>query len=601
MNSFTLKDTVAVYGEQRDAIQAMLDYDYMCGKSVSSVRAIINPSISAPQTSSMYFYGSTEVALPVFRTLERAMEVAPASILINFASARSAFGVTEAALSQVVIEKIIVIAEGMPEREARLLRSQASQTGKIVIGPATVGGLITGVVKVGYAGGTIENIIDSRLFVRGNVGIVSKSGGMLNEFMTMVSRATNGVAEAIAIGGDRFPLTNLVEQVKRFAENPEIKLILMQGEIGGTQEYAIAELLEKGAIKKPLVAWISGTGAESLTETIQFGHAGAMANSADETAVAKLAALKKAGAQVPHDYAGLEKLLHEVAVQEGIGAISAATTPPVLPQDFAQLMKRGELRYPKRIVSSISKKRGGDETYFGHPIDETAEQESLGYVLGLLWFKKEFPASVTNLFELMLKLTADHGPSVSGAHNTIVTARAGKNLVDSLIAGLLPIGPRFGGAVNDAAHYFKWGKDQGMSAFDFVQEMKDKGLLIPGIGHKVKSKTNPDKRVALLIREAKKVAKELPYLEYALKVEEVTTRKKDSLILNVDGAMAVILLDVLSLHLSNEEVEKLVSIEAFNAFFVLGRSIGLIGHFIDQKRLDQPLYRHPEWDILEID
>lgn len=601
MNSFSLHDTVGIYGEQRDAIQAMLDYDYLCGKKETAVQCIINPSLTSAQGKSIYFYGSKEVGLSVFRSIEEAMRFTPVTILINFASARSAFAVTEAALGQPSIEKIVVIAEGMPEREARLLRVQAAEQGKIVIGPATVGGLISGVVKIGYAGGTIQNIVANRLYVRGNVGILSKSGGMLNEFMTMVNRASNGVAEAIAIGGDRYPLTTLIEQIERFEANPDIKLILLQGEVGGTQEYAIAHLLEEGKISKPVVVWISGTGAEALTENIQFGHAGAMANSYDETAKAKLAALKKAGAQVPENYAGLEALLGEIAEKVGVTHSTEDGIAPVIPQDFSQLLKRGELRYPKQIVTSISKKQGADETYVGRPIAEIAAKQGLGYIMGLLWFKQEFPEPVCALFELILKLTADHGPSVSGAHNTIVTARAGKNLVDSLIAGLLPIGPRFGGAVNDAAHYFKWGKEQTLSAYAFVQEMKNKGILIPGIGHKVKSKTNPDKRVELLIAEARKVAKELPYLEYALKVEEVTTRKKDSLILNVDGAMAVILLDVLSAYLSKEELERLIEMEAFNAFFVLGRSIGLIGHFIDQKRLDQPLYRHPEWDILEVD
>jgi ATP citrate (pro-S)-lyase len=48
-------------------------------------------------------------------------------------------------------------------------------------------------------------------------------------------------------------------------------------------------------------------------------------------------------------------------------------------------------------------------------------------------------------------MCADHGPCVSGAHNTIVTSRAGKDIVSSLVSGLLTIGPRFGGAIDDAA------------------------------------------------------------------------------------------------------------------------------------------------------
>ena len=56
----------------------------------------------------------------------------------------------------------------------------------------------------------------------------------------------------------------------------------------------------------------------------------------------------------------------------------------------------------------------------------------------------------SNMFQVLI-LTADHGPAVSGAHNTIVTARAGKDLISSLTSGLLTIGPRFGGALDDAA------------------------------------------------------------------------------------------------------------------------------------------------------
>lgn len=40
---------------------------------------------------------------------------------------------------------------------------------------------------------------------------------------------------------------------------------------------------------------------------------------------------------------------------------------------------------------------------------------------------------------MCLMVTADHGPAVSGAHNTIVCARAGKDLVSSLTSGLLTI------------------------------------------------------------------------------------------------------------------------------------------------------------------
>lgn len=121
--------------------------------------------------------------------------------------------------------------------------------------------------------------------------------------------------------------------------------------------------------------------------------------------------------------------------------------------------------------------------------------------------------------------------------------------------------------------------------------------LIMGIGHKIKSRTNPDLRVKILIDFATAHFPETPLLLFALEVEKITTLKKDSLILNVDGAIAVLFVDLLrhSGAFTREESDEYIKIGALNGIFVLGRSIGFIGHFLDQKRLKQGLYRHP-WD-----
>jgi ATP-citrate lyase alpha-subunit len=88
-------------------------------------------------------------------------------------------------------------------------------------------------------------------------------------------------------------------------------------------------------------------------------------------------------------------------------------------------------------------------------------------------------------------------------------------------------------------------------------------------------------------------------LNYALAVEQVTTQKKNNLILNVDGCIGVLLVDLLKeLKFTDREIDEMVKAGLFNAFFVLGRSIGLIGHYFDQIRLEQDLYRHPLDDIL---
>ncbi|XP_048620225.1 ATP-citrate synthase beta chain protein 2-like [Brassica napus] len=171
-------------------------------------------------------------------------------------------------------------------------------------------------------------------------------------------------------------------------------------------------------------------------------------------------------------------------------------------------------------------------------------------------------------------LCADHGPCVSGAHNTIVTARAGKDLVSSLVSGLLTIGPRFGGAIDDAARYFKDACDR--------------------------SRDNRDKRVELLQKFARSNFPSVKYMEYAVTVESYALSKANNLVLNVDGAIGSLFLDLLagSGMFTKQEIYEIVQIGYLNGLFVLARSIGLIGHTFDQKRLKQPLYRHPWEDVL---
>lgn len=223
----------------------------------------------------------------------------------------------------------------------------------------------------------------------------------------------------------------------------------------------------------------------------------------------------------------------------------------------------------------------------------------VGGVLGLLWFRRRLPKYAAKFIEMVLMVTADHGPAVSGAHNTIVAARAGKDLISSLASGLLTIGPRFGGALDGAAQSFTKAFDSGMRPAVFVSHMRDQKQLILGIGHKVKSLDNPDKRVTIVVDYAKKHFKSTELLDYALEVEQVTTQKKSNLILNVDGAIACAFVDLLrSCGLfTPEEVTEYIDMGALNGLFVLGRSMGFIGHFLDQKRLKQGLYRHPTEDI----
>merc|ERR1712151_1431159 len=252
---------------------------------------------------------------------------------------------------------------------------------------------------------------------------------------------------------------------------------------------------------------------------------------------------------------------------------------PQVPMDYTWAKKLGMVRKPANFISSIADDRGDELKYCGVTISEVFTQDmGVGGVLSLLWFRRQLPRECTKFIEMILMVTADHGPAVSGAHNTIVTARAGKDLVSALCSGLLTIGPRFGGALDDAAKMFSEAHDSGVSPKDFVDNMKKGNQLIMGIGHRIKSLANPDMRVEIIKGYAKNNFASTGILDFALAVEQVTTKKRANLILNVDGCIAVCFVDMLRScgAFGAEEVKDLMSFGCLNGLFVLGRSVGFI-------------------------
>lgn len=596
MGALFTKDTQAIFwNNNASAIQRMLDYDYVIKREKPSVAAIVAPTSS--NLFEKFFYGADEIMVPLYRsTAEAAKEHPNADVLLNFASFRTAYDVTMEAIGlKGQFKTIMVTAEGIPERLARGMNQAARDAGVTVIGPATVGGIAPGAFKIANVGGTIENIINSKLHRAGSCGLVTRSGGLFNELSNIISINADGIAEGVAIGGDRFVGSVFIDNLLRMENNPQVKYMILLGEVGGTEEYKVIEAVKSGKIKKPIIAWCIGTIAKHFSSGVQFGHAGASANADAETAAAKNAAMAEAGIYVPASFNDLPAKINEVYTKlKNEGIIGEIEEP--------ELREVPKVRRAKQFICTISDDRGEEATYSGYPISSVATPETgfgIGDVMSLLWFKKRYPKWATDYIETVIKTVADHGPAVSGAHNAKVTARAGKDVISSLVTGLLTIGPRFGGAIDDAARYFKYANDNGMSPAEFIAYMKREGKPISGIGHRIKSVRNPDLRVSGLKKFAAENFPATPLLDFALEVEKLTTSKKDNLILNVDGTIGILMVDMWrALGYSEKEIDGFIDAGALNAFFVVGRSIGFIGHILDEKRLGMPMYRHPMDDIL---
>jgi len=596
------KNTKAiVFGYQQRAIQRMLDFDYICRRETPSVVAIVNPTREGLHKC---FWGTKEILLPMYKTLEEATKLHPeANFMVNFASFRSAYPTTKEALLTKTIRTVAVIAEGVPEQRTKELIKIAKESNKWIIGPATVGGIAAGGFRIGNTAGMLDNIVASKLHRQGSVAYVSKSGGLSNELNNIIAMNTDGVYEGVAIGGDRYPGSTFIDHMMRYEANPDITMMVLLGEVGGTDEYVVVEAMKKKRIKKPVVAWCIGTCSKVFPAEVQFGHAGARAGADMETADAKNKALKEAGAYVPNSFDDFDEQIKKVynkLVKSGKHKPIPDVEPPKIPLDYDVALKQGVIRRPAQFISTISDDRGDELRYCGIKISKIFEEKwGLGGVIGLLWFKKDLPMWAREFLERVVQLTADHGPAVSGAHNSIVAARAGKDLISALVSGLLTIGPRFGGAVQGSADHFTKYLYAGEKPESMVKDMKNKNVNIQGIGHRIKSVTNPDVRVTIMKDFAKKNFPNTETLDYALEVEKLTTAKRNNLILNVDGVIGVLCCDMLrGIGYSRKEVREFVDLGVLNALFVLGRSIGFMGHIMDQKRLKAGLYRHP-WDDIQ--
>lgn len=349
------RDTQAIFWNLNyDAIQRMLDYDYIIGRKPSIV-AIVAPNTN--RRFEKFFWGNKEIIIPIYDSLQKASDFFQnASVLLNFASFRSAYEVTKEALELKNIKVIIITAEGMPERFARELAIKSKKLNKWIIGPSTIGGIKPYAFKIANTGGTIENIKHTKLYKEGCVGIVTRSGGLLNELFNIVSQHAGGVAEGIAIGGDRYPGSDFVDHLIRFEKNPKIKFSIIIGEVGGKSEYKVIEAIKNKLITKPIIGWCIGTVSDYFGGSIQFGHAGAKANKESESATQKNKAMKDAGILVPNGFSQLPYIVKDL-YESLVSDKSTNENEPIIldvPLDSETLVKAGKVRKKTNFICTIS-------------------------------------------------------------------------------------------------------------------------------------------------------------------------------------------------------------------------------------------------------
>lgn len=248
-------------------------------------------------TEQMLAYGTNVVAgvtpgkggqelfgIPVFNTVKEAMEATNANASVIFVPARfSKASIVEAI--EAGVPNIFTIAEHVPVHDMMYVYHLARQKGVRVVGPNSFGVISPGKTKAGF--------MSHKMFMPGPVGLMSRSATNCYETVLMLTQAGIGQSTCVGVGGDMIPGSTFMDVLPLFEEDPETKVVIMIGEIGGNEEELVAEYLKKNGMKKPVVALIAGKNAPKGRS---MGHAGAIV-SADGTGSAenKEKVLKEAG------------------------------------------------------------------------------------------------------------------------------------------------------------------------------------------------------------------------------------------------------------------------------------------------------------------
>jgi malate-CoA ligase subunit alpha len=252
--------------------------------------------------------GTTHLGRPVFDTVKEAVRETGADASIVFVPPPyAADSIMEAADGG--IKFCVAITDGIPShdmiRVKRYMRRYKREDRMVLTGPNCAGSISPGKCMMG--------IMPGHIYMPGPIGIVGRSGTLGYEAASQMKELGIGVSTSIGIGGDPINGSAFRDHFEYFEQDPETKVIVMIGEIGGPQEVE-AGIFSKENMSKPVVAYIAGLTAPKGR---RMGHAGAIISAVGESAAEKVELLQDLGVTIvptPSDFGPtVAKILDKVS------------------------------------------------------------------------------------------------------------------------------------------------------------------------------------------------------------------------------------------------------------------------------------------------
>lgn len=230
--------------------------------------------------------GQSFEGVPIYENVKEAVDATGAKISIVFVPAKFFLSAAKEAL-EAGIKLLVAIPEHVPVRDTLETLELAKKHGAIIIGPNTPGIMIPEIIKIG--------IMPASPFKAGDIVVLSKSGTLLYEISNSLTQAGFGQAITLGIGGDPINGTRLIDAFDMVKDLPDLRGMVVVGEIGGDAEELLAQKIIDSGFKKPVVAYIAGRAAPKEK---RMGHAGAIVMGTYGSAESKVSMFNKANIPV---------------------------------------------------------------------------------------------------------------------------------------------------------------------------------------------------------------------------------------------------------------------------------------------------------------